>query len=407
MSSETGTATSGMGEEVSSVASRFYAASALFNGATEVVTIVLATGPAPSTQDVREWQERHTVLQLIPGLNRMGILTLYPPKDSGLLEEHSEQNFVCGQHARLYERKPILDIINLGLNEPLGRHLWRLSLVWLPEQDSPKESGSATWALVWRRNHLISDAYTTDVLLADLINNTSATVDRTSRTWSPAAAVPHTVVSNTVGSTALTLIRQVDWSDHAQAVLTKLKQAHGISSSAAIGAALASCSLFPRTGGLHVAYSRRKSHDAIPGCRIGVLSVPLTEISGNMSAMVQTAEALDARFRAIARSPKRDVTEKWEFSLRAAELSCRAAFGPCVTNSGTYSRLSVIAGVLAVSTAVDRKQGNYTVVAHIHHFKGAIDVTLAASSEVVTELQLNMIAVSLQDTFANLQVGEE
>ena len=391
------------GDEVDSVASRFYAASSLFNGATEVVTVVLANGPEPSMQDVRQWQERHAALRLIPRPNHAGILALFPPEVSEISERHSGWRPGTDHDVQTSEKSSLLELINMGLDEPLGMHLWRLSFFRLPGRDSAMGTRGATWALVWRRNHLISDAYTTDLLLADLIENASGAEGK-SRTWMPTGTISRADTPSVIEPTSRTLTERIEWNESARATLTKLRKTHGISSSAAVGAALASSPLFPRTGNLHVAHSLRTPYETNPGCHIGVLTVPLSNVPADQSEIIKIAETLDARIRDLARTARRSPSERWDRSVRSTRDSLQAALGPCVTNSGTYSHLSAIANIQTVATAVDRKQGNYTTVAHIDHFRGTFNTTLTASSAVFTEQQLKGLAFSLQNKFSNQQI---
>lgn len=157
-----------MGETVvDRVASRFHAAAVHLGGATEVVTGVRLTGAVPDAEDVAAWLDRHPMLAARPR-SLDGYLTL--------VSQRSPRPVVRDEPLRLGPApvEPLDAAVRRELELPLAGRLWRLTVL-------PSHDGDTT--LLWRRDHLVSDATTTDQLLADLLENARGGRHLHPRSW--------------------------------------------------------------------------------------------------------------------------------------------------------------------------------------------------------------------------------
>ncbi|MDQ1293229.1 MAG: hypothetical protein QG608_1110 [Actinomycetota bacterium] len=377
-----------MGETVvDRVASRFHAAAVHLGGATEVVTGVRLTGAVPDAEDVAAWLDRHPMLAARPR-SLDGYLTL--------VSQRSPRPVVRDEPLRLGPApvEPLDAAVRRELELPLAGRLWRLTVL-------PSHDGDTT--LLWRRDHLVSDATTTDQLLADLLENARGGRHLHPRSWfAPGLDQDRPRYAGAAGPQGTRLV-SLTWHREAACAVDRLRAAEGVSVSALLAGALVEAGDFPTGSRAWVAYSRRKAlGENRTGCFIGVRG---TRVDREESLLRLAA---DCHREAVEASRSTEVTyERYADSVRAVLDDRDADLGPCVTNSGAYPRTARLEDVDDVMTCVDRRHGNYSLVAHVDRFRGRLRTTLVAPRHRTTQQQLEELAVRLVNTAGHPSAGHD
>jgi hypothetical protein len=147
-----------------------------------------------------------------------------------------------------------------------------------------------------------------------------------------------------------------------------------------------------------LAHSRRKTlEDQSYGCKIGVAFLPNDQAP---TCFLTLAQKYDQIAKEESKNPSLDF-EKMNISIEKVKETQNACLGPCVTNSGSYKSISEYDFIHNIATCVDRRNANYSIVAHLDRFRGRLSVNLSCSVKIFNRKDIlilsKLIATKLTD----------
>lgn len=383
---------------LSDIEAAFHYMHEMGNGSTQVVTAARVNGDFESTAlsaKLRKWAARHEVLNIAIHSSQTDseheeLFFYRKPYQPEQLTIHQESQGV--EHQQLFITE---------INTPLQADWpWRLSVIIVPK----------ALYIYFTRSHVISDAFTTRVLLQSLLeiilwnvstglvtklipNRSKQPLKRVTAAPAGESTLPlgiasnsqrHCTISPIAGRQTKILRRTLDRKLSA-AIITTCK-ARGITLNECFAAALAEAyasSLGIKQVELYTAInSRRHFDEALAsglGCNIHVLKCPMKAMPLPLdSQAIQYRSALSKASSAWAPSPLRYS----DIKLKVSELCAADIFlGPCITNSGISDFTSAIyRQVDFVETAVNRNIANYSVVLHLSSFRGRLHLLYSYAS---------------------------
>ncbi|MDC9598796.1 hypothetical protein [Xenorhabdus anantnagensis] len=346
------------------VSTRFFASANYLSGATEVVTVIELDKGVPTYKDIAQWIERNSILHTVPYVDDAGYLKMREEKYSGIISSDCLRISYASQLT-------LSKILEIELGEPVKHGLWRITLYHC----------GTKYFFAWRRNHLISDAFTTNLMLGDLFSRFTPISNGWS-TWSNRIDDdPHITSSCS---------HRLVFSSRITEQLNNLCKSLQVSLSSIIAVLLRHHLANDSRKGksIWVAYSRRKVlNNWYPGCLIGVVEVPISELCNNIEYIQKCEQYI------LTNSQDTKIQlEHYEKAKEGVKKTCYSSLGPCVTNNGRYRSLESYEVVRDIVTCVDRRQGNYSVVAHLDRFRGRVAMTLSSAAKVFSESELQIIA---------------
>ncbi|ENJ3379177.1 hypothetical protein AB1B75_000423 [Salmonella enterica] len=353
------------------VATRFYASALTLSGSTEVVTVVSLKNGLPDYYKISNWISNNRILLSKIDFNSHGNIIISFQKDIKSLVQKSlfinETNF-----------NSIEEILLLELETPIKEGLWRIVLYY----------SSGNYFLSWRRNHIISDAFTTNLLLGQLLSEVST------KSIPPSATLVQSKdLSNLALPATPCCFRKIFDEKDSNKINYICHSLNATISSVVVYFLRTLLKNDPRQGQfVWVAFSRRTAlNNSLPGCFIDVAKIPFDDSEESFHVDIQRCEA-------IIKEQKKTETlffEKYIDSVVYVKNQFLSAQGPCATNSGRYRSLELNDNIIDISTCVDRRNGNYSVVAHIDRFRGRTAITLSSSSLVFNTNELKKLLTRL------------
>lgn len=383
---------------LSDIEAAFHYMHEMGNGSTQVVTAARVNGDFESTAlsaKLGKWAARHEVLNIAIDSSQTDseqeeLFFFRKPYQPEQLTIHQESQRV--EHQQLFITE---------INTPLQAGWpWRLSVVIVPEG----------LYIYFTRSHVISDAFTTRVLLQSLLeiilwnvstglvtklipNRSKQPLKRVTASPAGESTLPfgiapnsqrHCTISSIAGRQTKILRRTLDRKLSA-AIITTCK-ARGITLNECFAAALAEAyanSLGIKQVELYTAInSRRHFGEALAsglGCNIHVLKCPMEAMPLPLdSQAIHYRNELSKASSSWAPRPLRYS----DIKLKVSELCVADTFlGPCITNSGISDFTSAIyRQVDFVETAVNRNIANYSVVLHLSSFRGRLHLIYSYAS---------------------------
>lgn len=408
---------------LSDIEAAFHYMHEMGNGSTQVVTAARVNGDFESTAlaaKLGKWAARHEVLNIAIDSSQTDseqeeLFFFRKPYQPEQLTIHQESQVV--EHQQLFIKE---------VNTPLKADWsWRLSVIIVPE----------ALYIYFTRSHVISDAFTTRVLLQSLLEiilwNVSTglvtklipnrskqplkrmTAAPVTDSTLPAGIAPtaqrHCTISPIAGRQTKIHRRTLDRKLSA-AIITTCKT-RGITLNECFATALAEAyasSLGIKQFELYTAInSRRHFDEALAsglGCNIHVLRCPMKAMPLPLdSQAIHYRSALSKASSAWTPSPLRYS----DIKLRVSELCAADTFlGPCITNSGISDFTSAIyRQVDFVETAVNRNIANYSVVLHLSSFRGRLHLLYSYASPAMSDSIVKEIDYALMTKLGLLETS--
>ncbi|MFG0542123.1 hypothetical protein ACF8EA_18350 [Pseudomonas sp. YQ_5] len=403
---------------LSDVEAAFHYLHEMGNGSGQVVTAARVNGDfdrATLAARLNTWAGRHEVLNVAvhgahAGTEQETLSLRHKPFESAQMTLRDEQQWV--DHQQLFSQ---------ALNTPLPHGWpWRLSLILAP----------GVLYLYLTRSHVISDAYSTRMLLQSLLEilvwnvctgqQTSLLPNRREHAQQPSSSAPRAqsaddttlrhCVTSPVAERHTRIHRRTLDRTLSSTIITVCK-ARGITLNecfaAALAEAYASC-LGTQQVELYTAInSRRHFAGALAsglGCNIHVLCCAMQATPLPLdSQVVRYRDALAKASQGWAPSLLRHAAIRANVS---ALCTAETFLGPCITNSGVNDFTSAIYHhVDFVETAVNRNVANYSVVLHLSCFRGRLQLLYSYASPAMSDAFIKEIDYALMTKLGLLETS--
>ncbi|WP_277374784.1 hypothetical protein [Pseudomonas sp. AA-38] len=404
---------------LSDVEAAFHYLHELGNGSTQVVTAARVNGDFNSTTlstRLSTWVARHEVLNVAVHRSCTGngqeiLGFVHKPCKPEQMTLHHEPQWV--DHLQVFDQQ-----INTPLQDGWP---WRLSLILAP----------GALYLYFTRSHVISDAYSTHLLLQSLLEilvwNVCTGQPSTllpsrceqplKSTSTPARAVPEKVATALRHHTMSRIDqrrtrihrRSLDRTLSASIITACKMRSITLNEcfAAALAEAYASC-LGTQQVELYTAISSRRYFDSALasslGCNIHVLSCPM--LATPLPLEAQALRYRSALSKASVGWTPSQLSHAAIRSKVSAQCTAETFIGPCITNSGVNDFTSAIyQWVEFVETAVNRNVANYSVVLHLSCFRGRLQMLYCYANPAMSDSLVKEIDYTLMTKLGLLETS--